>query len=193
VKEMKVLGISGSLRDQSNTLYYVKTALKVLEEEEIETELISLRDKEIKPCTGCYDCQTQGFCTIPGDDFEEIFLRMRRVEGLILGSPVYLSSVVPQMMALLSRATFVSHWNGKFFNGKVGGPITVAQRAGHNMAFSQLLLWFFFNGLIVPGSIYWNVGVAGTGGARDAENDLIGLEVVTTFARNLAGLMKKLF
>ena len=190
---MKVLGISGSLRDQSNTLYYVKTALAVLEEEHIETELISLRDKEIKPCTGCYDCQTQGFCTIPGDDFEEIFLRMRRVEGLILGSPVYLSSVVPQMMALLSRATFVSHWNGNFFNGKVGGPITVAQRAGHNMAFSQLLLWFFFNGLIVPGSIYWNVGVAGTGGARDAENDLIGLNVVTTFARNLAGLMKKLF
>jgi multimeric flavodoxin WrbA len=193
MKEMKVLGISGSLRDQSNTLYYVKTALKVLEEEEIETELLSLRDKEIKPCTGCYDCQNQGFCTIPGDDFEEIFTRMREVEGLILGSPVYLSSVVPQMMALLSRATFVSHWNGKFFNGKVGGPITVAQRAGHNLAFSQLLLWFFFNGLIVPGSIYWNVGVAGTRGARDAENDLIGLEVVTTFARNLAGLMKKLF
>ena len=85
---MKVLGISGSLRDQSNTLYYVKTALKVLEEEEIETELISLRDKEIKPCTGCYDCQTQGFCTIPGDDFEEVFTRMRLAEGLVLGSPV---------------------------------------------------------------------------------------------------------
>jgi multimeric flavodoxin WrbA len=190
---MKVLGISGSLRDQSNTLHYVKTALQVLAEEEIETELLSLRDKEIKPCTGCYDCQTQGFCTIPGDDFDEIFNRMREVEGLILGSPVYLSSVVPQMMALLSRATFVSYWNGKLFNGKVGGPITVAQRAGHNLAFSQLLLWFFFNGLIVPGSIYWHVGVAGTRGARDAEKDLIGLEVVTTFARNLAGLMKKLF
>jgi multimeric flavodoxin WrbA len=190
---MKVLGISGSLRDQSNTLYYVKTALNVLEEQGMETELISLRGREIKPCTGCYDCQTQGYCTITGDDFEEIFTEMRQAEGLILGSPVYLSSVVPQMMALLSRATFVSYWNGKFFNGKAGGPITVAQRAGHNLAFSQLLLWFFFNGLIVPGSIYWNVGVAGTRGARDAEKDLIGLEVVSTFARNLAGLMKKLF
>jgi multimeric flavodoxin WrbA len=52
---MKVLGIAGSLRPQSNTLYYVKTALGVLEGQGIQTELISLQGKEIKPCTGCYD------------------------------------------------------------------------------------------------------------------------------------------
>jgi multimeric flavodoxin WrbA len=190
---MKVVGIAGSLRPQSNTLYYVKTALETLEREGVQTELISLRGKEIKPCTGCYDCTRQGRCTIEGDDFDEILERMRTAEGLILGSPVYLSSVVPQMMALLDRATFVAYWNNKFFTGKVGGPVTVARRAGHNMAFSQLLLWFFINGLIVPGSTYWNVGTAGTGGARDAEKDTEGLQTVTQFARNMAGLMKRLF
>jgi len=190
---MRAVGIAGSMREQSNTLHYVEAVLKVFEEEGIDTELISLRDKEIKPCTGCYDCRENGYCTIKGDDFDEILSKMREAEGLILGSPVYVSSVVPQMMALLSRAAFVSHWSGKFFTGKVGGPITVAQRAGHNMAFSQLLLWFFFNGYTVPGSIYWNVGVAGTGGARNAEEDTIGLETVTSFAKNMAGLMSKLF
>jgi len=190
---MRAVGIAGSMREQSNTLHYVEAVLKVFEEEGIDTELISLRDKEIKPCTGCYDCREKGYCTIKGDDFDEILSKMREAEGLILGSPVYVSSVVPQMMALLSRAAFVSHWSGKFFTGKVGGPITVAQRAGHNMAFSQLLLWFFFNGYTVPGSIYWNVGVAGTGGARNAEEDTIGLETVTSFAKNMAGLMSKLF
>jgi multimeric flavodoxin WrbA len=190
---MKVVGIAGSLRPQSNTLHYVKTALETLEQQGVQTELISLRGKEIKPCTGCYDCTRQGRCTIEGDDFDEILERMRTAEGLILGSPVYLSSVVPQMMALLGRATFVAYWNNKFFTGKVGGPVTVARRAGHNMAFSQLLLWFFINGLIVPGSTYWNVGTAGTGGARDAEKDTEGLQTVTQFARNMAGLMKKLF
>ncbi len=190
---MKVIGVAGSLRPQSNTLHYVKTALEVLEGEGIETEAISLQGKEIKPCTGCYDCTTQGRCTIEGDDFEEIMGKMRSAEGLILGSPVYLSSVVPQMMALLDRATFVAHWNNKFFTGKVGGPITVARKAGHNMAFSQLLLWFFINGLIIPGSTYWNVCTAGTGGARDAEKDAEGLQTIINFARNMAGLMKKLF
>ncbi|MCP4690978.1 MAG: flavodoxin family protein, partial [Desulfobacterales bacterium] len=132
-------------------------------------------------------------CSIEGDDFDDIFDSMRQAEGVILGSPVYLSSVVPQMMALLARATFISYWSDKCFSGKVGGPITVARRAGHNVAFSQLLLWFFFNGLIVPGSTYWNVGLAGAGGARDADQDEEGLQTVINFSHNLADLMKKLF
>lgn len=190
---MKVLGIAGSLRAKSNTLHYVDTALKVVASHGIATELISLRGKEIKPCNGCYDCVKKGRCTIKGDDFEEIITKMKAAEGLILGSPVYLSSVVPQMMALLARATFVAYWNEKFFTGKIGGPVTVARRAGHCMAFSQLLLWFFLNGVTVPGSTYWNVGMAGTGGARDASSDEEGLATVTNFANNMAGLMRKVF
>ena len=158
-----------------------------------DTELISLRGKEIKPCNGCYDCVKKGYCTIEDDDFAEILSKMQAAEGLILGSPVYLSSVVPQMMALLARATFVAYWNDKFFSGKVGGPITVARRAGHNLAFSQLLLWFFINAITVPGSSYWNVGMAGTGGARDAENDEEGLTTVMNFAENMAAVMQKIF
>lgn len=190
---MKVIGIAGSLRPKSNTLQYVETAMEVFRKAGMETNLISLRGKEIKPCNGCYDCVKKGYCTIKGDDFDQILDEMRQGEGLILGSPVYLSSVVPQMMALLARATFVAYWNDKFFSGKVGGPITVARRAGHNVAFSQLLLWFFINGVTVPGSTYWNVGVAGAGGARDAENDEEGLATVTHFAENMTELMKKVF
>jgi multimeric flavodoxin WrbA len=190
---MKVVGITGSLRAKSNTLQYVTAALKVLDQNGFETELISLRGKEIKPCNGCYDCMKKGYCTIKGDDFDEILDKMRTAEGLILASPVYLSSVVPQMLALLARATFVAYWNDKFFTGKVGGPITVARRAGHNLAFSQLLLWFFINGITVPGSTYWNVGMAGAGGARDADQDEEGLATVINFANNMAGLMRKVF
>jgi len=190
---MKVLGIAGSLRAKSNTLHYVTTCLDTLAQEGIRTELISLRGKEIKACNGCYDCVKKGICTIQGDDFDDILAKMRDAQGIVLGSPVYLSSVVPQMMALLARATFIAYWNDKFLAGKVGGPITVARRAGHNLAFSQLLLWFFINGITVPGSTYWNVGVAGTGGARDAEADEEGLRTVIHFAGNMAALMKKLF
>jgi len=190
---MKVLGIAGSLRPKSNTYKYVEKALGIFENAGLKTSLVSLRGKEIKPCNGCYDCVKKGYCTIKGDDFNDILAQMREAEGLILGSPVYLSSVVPQMMALLARATFVAYWNDKFFSGKVGGPITVARRAGHNMAFSQLLLWFFINGVTVPGSTYWNVGVAGAGGARDAEKDEEGLNTVVNFANNMIQVMNKIF
>ena len=190
---MKVIGIAGSLRSRSNTLLYVENALEVFDAKGFDTELISLRGKEIKPCNGCYECVKKGYCTIKGDDFDGIVDKMRTAEGIVLGSPVYLSSVVPQMMALLARATFVAYWNDKFFSGKVGGPVTVARRAGHNMAFSQLLLWFFINGITVPGSTYWTVGMAGTGGARDAQNDEEGMTTVENFAENMSDVMQKIF
>lgn len=190
---MKVVGIAGSLRPESNTLQYVKKCLGRLDELGLETELISLQGKEIKPCLGCYSCVNIGRCIQEDDDFAAILEKMRKSEGIVVGSPVYLSSATPQIMSLLSRATFVAIWNKRFFTGKVGGPITVARRAGHNLAFSQLLLWFFINGITVPGSTYWNVGLAGTAGARDADRDEEGMQTVENFANNLAHVMTKIY
>jgi multimeric flavodoxin WrbA len=190
---MKVLGIGGSLRENSNSLYLLNVAMEELKQTGMETEIISLRDKKVEPCTGCYDCREAHVCTIVSDDFNEIFGKMMEAKGLILSSPVYVSSVTPPMMNVLCRAAFVAHWGGKMFMGKVGGPITVAQRAGHNTALSQLLLWFFFNGITVPGSIYWNIGVAGTGGAHDAEKDALGIQTIKAFSKNMSGIMNKLF
>jgi multimeric flavodoxin WrbA len=190
---MKVVGIAGSLRPESNTLQYVKKCLGRLNELGLETELISLQGKEIKPCLGCYSCVEIGKCIQEDDDFAAILEKMRQAEGIVVGSPVYISSATPQIMSLLSRATFVAIWNKRFFTGKVGGPITVARRAGHNLAFSQLLLWFFVNGITVPGSTYWNVGLAGTAGAHDADQDEEGMQTVENFANNLAHVIKKIY
>ena len=79
---MKIVGIAGSLRAKSNTMHYVKNALNEFKNKGIETELISLRGKEIKPCNGCYDCVKKGYCTIKGDDFDEILGKMRDAEGI---------------------------------------------------------------------------------------------------------------
>ena len=116
---MKIIVFNGSPRaEKGNTHFMVEAFLKGAQEAGAETENIFLVKQKIKPCTGCYDCTKQGRCTIEGDDFDEILEKIRTAEGLILGSPVYLSSVVPQMMALLGRATFVAYWNNKFLTGK---------------------------------------------------------------------------
>ena len=188
---MKVLAITGSPRAESNTRRYVEHCLEILGQHGLETELIALREKKINPCLGCYSCTKEKRCA-QKDDFAEVLAAMEAAQGIVLGSPVYLSSVAPEMMSLLARATFVAHWNNKFLAGKVGGPITVARRAGHNLAFSQLLLWFFINGITVPGSTYWTVGMAGAGGAHDADQDAEGMQHVANFAENMAKVMKKL-
>lgn len=188
---MQVLGIGSSLRTDSNSEYFVKYTLEKLSQEKIEVEYVSLHGKTILPCRGCYGCKVELKCTLAGDDFTEIYDKMQEADGIIVGSPVYYSSATPQLMAMLSRAGFCSRWSGKFFSRKVGAPITVARRAGHSFAFAQLLLWFFINDMIVPGSVYWNVGLAGAGGARDASDDTEGKQILDHFAKNMAWVLQK--
>lgn len=182
---MKILGIAGSLRVDGNTEFLVKHALSYAETRGAGTEFVSLREKNVLPCHGCYHCMEHRACRFQDDDFLAIYQKMKAADALVIGSPVYYTSVVPQLMSLLDRAGFVSRATGEFFSGKVGGPITVARRAGHNMAFAQLLMWFFINDIVVPGSTYWNVAMAGARGARDAREDEEGLSTLEHFMKNL--------
>ena len=64
-KKMKVLGICGSPRDGA-TEFLLKNALKDLESESIETQFITVRDKDISPCTHCNECvDTNSFLIQP--------------------------------------------------------------------------------------------------------------------------------
>jgi len=68
-----IVGIVGSPRVEGNTEKLVVEALKAASEEEgIQTELIRLAGKEIKPCDACLSCRKTGECHI-NDDFQEIF------------------------------------------------------------------------------------------------------------------------
>ncbi|MHB1404845.1 MAG: flavodoxin family protein [Desulfitobacteriaceae bacterium] len=202
---MKVVGFCGSPRVKGNTEFLIETALQQLQNQGIETELIRLADKKIDQCSGCYACVENKVCSIE-DDFQEMFQKMVEADGLILGSPVYHSSITPKLKALLDRAGFLCRWvandmksensayqwKGTAFSGKVIAPITVARRAGQNFAFAQLLLWATVNDMIVVGSNYWNVGVAGAGGKVDADQDTEGIGIITHMADNMAHLLNQL-
>ncbi len=202
---MKVIGFSGSPRENGNTVFLVETALEQLEKQGVETELVRLGNKKIEQCTGCYSCVKKKECIIE-DDFPQMFQKMREADGIILGSPAYHSSITPKLKALLDRAGFLGRWvanemkdehstyqwQGTAFSGKVIAPITVARRAGQNFAFAQLLLWATVNDFIVVGSNYWNIAVAGTSGKVDADQDTEGIGIITHMADNMANLLKQL-
>lgn len=203
---MKVVGITGSPREKSNTEFFVQYTLNALEIHGIETEIINLRDKKIHHCTGCYACIEAKACTLPKDDFDEVFNKMIEADGILVGSPVYNSSSTAITKALLDRAGFLGRWinndmksksesyqwKGTAFSGKVAAPITVARRAGQNFTFAELLLWMTVNDLIVIGSHYWNVGVAGKGGAVDADEDQEAKSILNHLAENMAHVIKQL-
>ncbi|MBS7639201.1 MAG: flavodoxin family protein [Candidatus Bathyarchaeia archaeon] len=184
-----VVGVVGSPRVGGNTEILVSEALKTAAEEGAQTELIRLADKEIRPCDACLSCWKTKECHIK-DDFQEIFEKMARADGIILASPVYFGSATPQIMALIDRAGFISGARGRIFENKVGGPIVVARRAGQNFTLAQLLFFFLIQGMIVPGSTYWNVAFGRERGEvlRDEE----GLRTIRNFARKMVWLIKRI-
>lgn len=203
---MKVVGITGSPREKSNTEFFVNLTLDELEKQSIETELIRLREKNIKHCIGCYGCVQAKKCVIEDDDFHWVLGKVAEADGLVLGSPVYHSAITADLKAFLDRAGFSGRWmandmksknqsydwKGTVFSGKVAAPITVARRAGMNFAFAEILLWLTVNDFVVIGSNYWNVGVAGKGGKVDADEDTEGAAIVKHLAENMAFVIKQL-
>jgi multimeric flavodoxin WrbA len=186
---MKVIAVVGSPRRNGNTELLSAHALKAIAEEGLDTELIRLADLEIKPCSACMACKTGGKCSIK-DDFPPIYEKMKQADGIILASPVYYGSASALIKALMERAGYVSNFNGKPFNGKVGGPLVVARRAGKNFTFAQLTLWFQILGFFIPGSSYWNVGVGREKG--EVADDIEGMDTAWNFGKNMAFLIKKL-
>ena len=97
---MKVVGINGSSRADGNTFILINTVFEELRKEGINTEMIQLFNKDIKPCRGCGACRN-GSCTLENDDFNRVFDKMAEADGIILGSPVYSADVSARMKALV--------------------------------------------------------------------------------------------
>lgn len=187
---MKVIGIVGSPRKGGNTEILTIYTLKAIAEEGLETELISLAGLDIKPCDACRVCAKEERCPIE-DDLFPVYRKMKDADGIILASPVYYGSGTALIKALMERTGQISHWGGKnVFGGKVGGPLVVARRAGHNFTVAQLTFWFEILDMVVPGSTYWNVAFGREKG--DVSKDEEGMRTAWNFGKNMAMVLKKL-
>jgi multimeric flavodoxin WrbA len=89
---MKIVGICGSPR-KGNTEWMLNKLLESVADTGISTELILLREKNIKACDGCLGCESggtnrKGVCHIK-DDMQGIYPKLREADALALGTPVY--------------------------------------------------------------------------------------------------------
>jgi len=185
---MKALGIVGSPRKGGNTEILTAHCLKAIAEEGIETEIIQLAGKKIAGCNACLSCRAENECSIK-DDFQAVNEKMKAADALIVSSPVYYGAATSLVRGLLERAGY-SSFGKKTFAGKVGGPLVVARRAGQNFTFAELLFWFHINGIINPGSTYWNVAIGRE--KWEVEKDEEGMRTAWNFGKNVAYVLKKL-
>ena len=99
----KVLIISTSLRNNSNSEILAKETEKGAKSVGHDVEFVSLKDKDLKFCKGCLACQKLGKCVI-NDDGNEILEKMKNAEVIVWATPVYYYEMSGQMKTLIDRA-----------------------------------------------------------------------------------------
>ncbi len=137
---MKVLGIVCSPRKGGNTEILVQEALAGAQTRGAETELLTIWDKNIKPCDGCLSCEKTGECHIK-DDVQEIYPKLIAADGIVWGTPVYFWSVTAQAKMLIDRS-YALYTNNNRLSSKVSGVISVGASLG-NVAVWNLFNTFF--------------------------------------------------
>lgn len=188
---MKVIAFNGSARKDGNTATLIHYVFGELQKEGIETELFQLAGKKIRGCMACYKCiqNKDQRCSVKDDIVNECIEKMIEAEGIILGSPTYITDVSSEMKALIDRAGFVAKANGDMLKRKVGVAVVAVRRAGSIHVFDTLNHFFFITQMIVPGSSYWNMGFGLEKG--EVERDEEGILTMKVLGENMAWLLKR--
>jgi len=189
---MKVVAFNGSPHKHGNTAILLEHVLDALKKEGVKTELVQLSTKKIHGCLGCRSCAANKDrrCAQKADDGNALIDKMVAADGILLGSPTYVTGVTPEIKALIDRACMVVRANGGLLRRKVGAAVVAVRRGGAIHAFDTLNHFFLINEMIVPGSCYWNIGV----GLKEGEvkEDAEGLETMKVLGENMAWLLKKM-
>ena len=126
---MRVCILMGSFRQNGNTETLTKTLIKELNANKIDVDYITLRDKEILPCTACWTCQD--IFDKPGcskkDDCEDIFESVLKADCIILATPIYSWYCTPPMKSLLDRMVYTMN---KYYGEKPGPCLWQGKKIG---------------------------------------------------------------
>jgi len=126
---MKIIGLNGSPREESNVRFLLSKALDKAKGMEAETELIEVRkimDKQEDPfCIHCSSpCDKRCY---EGTELDTVYDKLMDADGIILASPVYFGSVSAQLKALWDKSRAVRTEYGLV--GTVGAAISVGASA----------------------------------------------------------------
>lgn len=115
---MKVLGVSGSPINNSNTDRALKA---VLEATGCETEFVKLAEYTVAPCKACLGCVETNECVIK-DDGVVLAEKTKNADALVIAGFTPYSTLDSRTKAFIERMYPLRHKNG-FMAGKPGGAV----------------------------------------------------------------------
>ena len=181
---MKVLLINGSPKSNGNTFIALNEVSKSLQAEGVDTEIVHVGSKPLRGCLACGQCNGLKEC-VTHDLVNEVLVKFKEADGLIVGSPVYYASPAGTLVSFLDRLFFASKFDKTM---KVGASVAVARRGGTTATFDVLNKYFTISGMPVASSTYWNQ-VHGSNPA-EVKQDEEGMQTMRQLGRNMAWLLK---
>lgn len=184
---MKVLIINGSPHKDGCTKRALTEVEKTLNDENIETEIITVGNKKIRSCIDCRKCSEKNEC-IYNDLVNETAPKFLEADGIVIGTPVYYAHANGGVISFLDRLFFSTSAIDK--NMKVGATVVSSRRAGSTSAFDEINKYFTISSMPIVSSTYWNE-VHGSV-KEDVEKDLEGLKTMRNLGRNMAFMIKSI-
>ena len=104
-RPVKVLAISASPRNPSNSEVFLQEALGVLPTLRIQTDVTvyHFRGKNFRPCIACLQCFKNGGMCILQDDFESLRQLWLAADCIIYSLPVYVVGIPGVLKCFLDR------------------------------------------------------------------------------------------
>ncbi len=107
---MKILAINGTYRPKSSTTALTQAALDGATAAGAETEMIILKQRDIRYCSNCLTCYKNleddlAPCPLK-DDMDEIVQKMAAADGILLSSPVHIGFITALMTLFFERFTW---------------------------------------------------------------------------------------
>ena len=172
---MKILGINASPRgSMSQTPRLVRATLDGAKESGADIELMDLCELDIKYCNACGVCFAKGRC-IHEDDFAELYQKILKADGLILGSPNYFHTVTAQMKTMLDRMADTIHC--QLLTGKYGCSVATAGSPASDEVTDYLNKILIGFGANVVGQVGASPRLPGTMEAAEKEAFALGQEL----------------
>jgi multimeric flavodoxin WrbA len=189
---MKAVLFNCSPRPEGNTSFLLKRMAGIFKEAGAESRLVQVGGELIRGCQACGRCKVNkdGHCIEDRDIINSCIDLMVDSDAIVIGSPVYFSQMTTEAKALIDRCGYVAGANGKLLSRKIGAAVVVGRRAGRMTTFNAINPFFLINDMIVPGSTYWNVGVARDPG--EIADDEEGLQTMDRLAENILWLDNRL-
>lgn len=190
---MKVIGICGSARKNGNTEKALIEALKEVEKQGIETELVSLADKKIEYCKHCNTCAKDPCPT--KDDVLEILDKMKNSEGIIIASPTYFADVSSRLKTLFDR-TLPLRRQGMQLKNKVCGAIATgaSRNGGQEFVCASIIRWGLLQEMIVVADTetahFGGIGLGSSSNLDRILEDEDGLKTIRNLGKRVGEVVK---